>query len=57
MECDDLFQTLVDVATLILAGITVVGALGFAAYSIQSIFYELMTAYTNKTSLRGRRKN
>ena len=28
----------------------------FEAYSIQSIFYELMTAYTNKTSLRGRRK-
>lgn len=29
----------------------------FEAYSIQSIFYELMTAYANKTSLRGRRKN
>lgn len=29
----------------------------FEAYSIQSISYELMTAYANKTSLRGRRKN
>lgn len=29
----------------------------FEAYSIQSIFHELMTAYANKTSLRGRRKN
>lgn len=29
----------------------------FEAYSIQSISHELMTAYANKASLRGRRKN
>ena len=38
MECDDLFQMLVDIATLILAGITVVGTLGFVAYTVFAIF-------------------
>lgn len=38
MECDDLFQTLIDIATLILVGITVVGTLGFAAYAVFAVF-------------------
>lgn len=38
MERDDLFQMLIDVATLVLAGITVLGTLGFAAYTVFAIF-------------------
>ena len=38
MEHDDLFQMLIDVATPILLGITVVGTLGFAAFAVFAIF-------------------
>ena len=38
MERDDLFQTLIDIAALILVGIIVVGTLGFAAYTVFAVF-------------------
>lgn len=38
MERDDLFQTLIDIAALILVGITLVGTIGFAAYTVFAIF-------------------